>query len=146
MEDSISDHFPIFNLTDVKLGLKNAKVTHAVTRIITQDRADDFICYLEEEFAQFEQQSDVDTAAAHFMEAITNNMDRFFPKKRYQRKTTPKNPWMTSGILISINVKNELYKKYLRERTVESLRRYKHYRNVLIDAIRKAKQLYYKKY
>ena len=90
VEDSISDHFPIFNLTDVKLGLKSPKVTRTVTRIITQDRADDFICYLEEEFAQFEQHSDVDTAAAHFMEAITNNMDSFFPKKSINAKQPQK--------------------------------------------------------
>lgn len=52
---------------------------------------------------------------------------------------------MTTGILVSINVKNELYKSYIKERSTECLLRYRRYRNVLIDAIRKAKRLYYQK-
>ena len=84
-------------------------------------------------------------AAAHFMDTITDNMNRFFPSKRYRRKMTPKNPWMTEGILVSINVKNKLYENYLHERTSESLQRYKRYRNVLIDAIRKARKIISKK-
>ena len=52
---------------------------------------------------------------------------------------------MTNGILVSINVKNKLYKTYLHERTSESQQRFKRYRNVLIDAIREAKKNYCQK-
>ena len=48
MEDNISDHFPIFNLTDVKLGIKCHNMTSFVIRTITQDRTEDFIQYLKE--------------------------------------------------------------------------------------------------
>ena len=145
VEDGISDHFPIFNMTEVKLDTMAHKATHFVSRIITQERADEFSQFLEEEFAQFDSHVDVNTAAAHFMDTIADNMNKFFPSKRYLRKTTPKNPWMTNGILVSINVKNKLYTTYLHERTSESQQRFKRYRNVLIDAIREAKKNYYQK-
>ena len=145
VEDSISDHFPIFNMTEVKLDTMTHKATHFVSRIITQERADEFSGYLKDEFAHFDRHVDVNTAAAHFMDTITGSMNRFFPSKRYLRKTTPKNPWMTNGILVSVNAKNKLYKIYLHERTHESQQRYKRYRNVLIGAIREAKKNYYQK-
>ena len=97
------------------------------------------------EFVDFEQHKEVNIAATHFMEVISDAMNKFFPTKRYFRKTTPKKPWMTNGILVSINVMNELYKKYLHERTTNSFQKYKRYRNVLIDAVRKAKRNYYQK-
>ena len=145
IEDSISDHFPILNLTDIKLGKKYHKPTYFMSRIITQERADDCRQYLDTEFMHFEQHEDVNVAATQFMQVIADAMNKFFPTKRYFRKTTPKKPWMTNGILVSINVKNELYKKYLHEKNTTNFQRYKRYRNVLIDAIRKAKRNYYQK-
>ena len=59
------------------------------------------------------------------------------------RHTTPIQPWVTPGLLRSINFRNKLLKEFLRNRCKEKLKKFKKYRNVLRVAIRRAKQSYY---
>ena len=60
-------------------------------------------------------------------------------------KTIPQSPWITKGLLKSINVKNKLYKQYLLRSTGDHLVKFKTYRNKLNNLIRKSKREYYHK-
>lgn len=59
------------------------------------------------------------------------------------RYTSPIQPWVTPGILRSINLRNKLLKDFLKCRTTEKLNKFKKYRNVLRVTLRRAKQSYY---
>ena len=60
-----------------------------------------------------------------------------------KRKRDPKLPWITKGLLKSINHKNKLYKDYVKCPSNNKQQKFKTYRNKLHGLIRKAKRLYY---
>ena len=62
------------------------------------------------------------------------------PLKRYkcQNKTEPMFPWISKGLLKSINTKNKLYKRYVQKPSEERLNKFKTYRNNLNNLIRKS--------
>ena len=55
----------------------------------------------------------------------------------------PLSPWVTKGLLKSINKKNNLYKKYLKNPSDRNLQSFKTYRNKLNMLIRKSKRRHY---
>ena len=52
-------------------------------------------------------------------------------------------PWITKGLLKSINKKNKLYKQYLNSPSKKGLQKFKTYKNKLNMIIRKAKRKYF---
>ena len=52
----------------------------------------------------------------------------------YQREKDPLSPWITKGLLKSINKKNKLYKYYLQSPTSEKLQKFKTYKNKIEHA------------
>ena len=74
-----------------------------------------------------------------------------FTKKvvKYNKKKHKKSKWMTSALLKSINIKNQLYKKWIKTdvNNVEIYSRlkkeFKSYYNTLRRSIRETKRLYY---
>ena len=71
--------------------------------------------------------------------------DECIPLKKCtsKRKRDPKLPWITKGLLKSINHKNKLYKEYVQCPSNNKKQKFKTYRNKLHGLIRKAKRLYY---
>ena len=55
----------------------------------------------------------------------------------------PMSPWITKGLLKSINKKNKLYKQYLNSPSKKGLQKFKTYKNKLNMIIRKAKRKYF---
>ena len=51
-------------------------------------------------------------------------------------------PWITKGLLKSINKKNKLYKQYIQSPTKANLQKFKTYKNKLNMLIRKSKRIY----
>ena len=54
-------------------------------------------------------------------------------------KKEPMSPWITKGLLKSINKKNKLYEQYLNSPSKERLQKFKTYKNKLNMWIRKSK-------
>ena len=59
------------------------------------------------------------------------------------RKKEPMSPWITKGLLKSINKKNKLYKQYLNSPSKERLQKFKTYKNKLNMLIRKSKRSHF---
>jgi len=76
---------------------------------------------------------------------MQNLIDECIPlrKCKNDRKKNPLLPWVTGGLLTSINKKNNLYRKYKIKPTYTNFNAYKLYRNKLHSLIRKAKRQYY---
>ena len=88
----------------------------------------------------------VNELADSFLATFTEVVDQFAPKKnasRKERKIRSK-PWISRGLLKSIQTKNRLFKQLLRNRDNAILRsKYKTYRNTLNRLLRRAKSNYY---
>ena len=143
IENTISDHYPILlstELTDVE---KSNVPTVNYNRKITSEMATLFNEKLVDEFCSFQNFQNASDATDFFCNVITSNIDTYFPIKRSCRKTQPLKPWISQGILASINTKNNLYKSFLQRRSDEALMRFKTYKNRLLNVIRAAKKKHY---
>lgn len=74
--------------------------------------------------------------------------DECIPLKKCTRKPKkePLSPWITKGLLCSINTKNKLYKQYVRCPASVHLQQFRTFRNKLHGLIRKSKRMYYFKH
>ena len=74
-------------------------------------------------------------------------IDKYIPfrKCNRSRKKDPMSPWITEGLLRSINNTNKLYKVYKNSATEENLNKYKSYRNKLHNLIRKMRRQYFER-
>jgi len=82
-----------------------------------------------------------------FVSIFTKIYDECIPMRKYKctNKTEPRFPWITRGLLKSINTKNKLYKRYIQKPCEERLSIFKNYRNKLNSLIRKSKREYYER-
>ena len=66
---------------------------------------------------------DSNTDYDNFIKKFTKVYDECIPlkKSKINRKTIPQSPWITKGLLKSINVQNKLYKQYLLRPTEDHL-------------------------
>ena len=142
VETDVSDHFPIFVSTDLDDAHKNLEPKQK-KRLITQDRIDLCNQHLIAVFDNFENIESLDNAMETFCGALESSIDYFFPIQIKNRRTLPIKPWITQGILRSINEKNSLYRLYLQHKCEDRLRRYKRYKNQLLAIIRESKKDYY---
>lgn len=61
-------------------------------------------------------------------------------------KTKPRcSPWITKGLINACKKKNQLYRKFIKQRTSESEIKYKTYKNKLTAVLRKCKKEYYQR-
>ena len=58
-------------------------------------------------------------------------------------KKSPRLPWISKAVLRSINRKNDLYYKYKLEKTDQSKKKYRSYKNILTNIIRVEKKNYF---
>lgn len=91
---------------------------------------------------------DVNTLFQSFYSKVNNCINRHAPIRKLSRKETKHmcKPWITPGIKTSIKIKNKLYKKYLKSRSIYDFTKYKYYRNKISQLLRTSKQDYYQKY
>ena len=83
---------------------------------------------------------DADQAFNYFIRKLKRIYNKSFPFVMITNKNTNK-PWLTRGILKSINTKNKLYSQAKRNLIYKS--KYVQYRNKLTTILRQAKQHYY---
>jgi len=92
------------------------------------------------------QESDPTVAYEYFYSQFKAIFNRSFPEKttKLSYRNTPRQPWMTKGLLKSCNKKTNLFKTYCQTQSIQSKNRYITYRNKFNSILHKAKQTYYK--
>ena len=85
---------------------------------------------------EFYQETDANEACDKIIQTYSSGIDRYSYTYKPTRKNTPIKPWITPGILASINRKNELFilknNSVFTANTIE----YRRYRNILVGVIR----------
>ena len=88
---------------------------------------------------------DPNEAYNDFIEGYSRIYNTCFPLKVLKGKQVNKffSPWLSRGLLKSVNKKNRLYKKFVTSSSTSSAMKYKAYKNKLTHLIRIAKRKYY---
>ena len=88
---------------------------------------------------------DPNEAYNDFIEECFRIYNTCFPLKVLKGKQVNKffSPWLSRGLLKSVNKKNRLYKKFVTSSSTSSETKYKAYKNKLTHLIRIAKRKYY---
>ena len=143
----ITDHMPTVLTT------RNNLTNHSgSTKKITYKRihTDDNIAKLKQRLIDVKWQEILDNNNANddynkFNETFDTVYNECVPLKKCtnNRRKEPMSPWITKGLLKSINKKNKLYKQYLHSPSNKGLQKFKTYKNKLNMLIRKAKRKYF---
>ena len=150
----ISDHQPIILFTGD--GLPPTRAKYITIRTNTDDRKDHFKqCFHNKHvFDQLDTNIHIPDPNYNYEileHALKETHSECFPERRvrFNDKKHKKTPWITNGILRSINTRNKLYKK-LKNTKIDSPNyitnktNFNKYRNTLNKTITNAKRVYYK--
>ena len=142
----ITDHMPTVLTT------RNNLTNHSgSTKKITYKRihTDDNIAKFKQRLIDVKWQEILDNNNANddynkFIETFDTLYNECVPLKKCtnNRRKEPMSPWITKGLLKSINKKNKLYKQYLHSPSNKGLQQFKTYKNKSNMLIRKAKRKY----
>ena len=148
----LSDHLPVFQLTTLDAKLHNVQMQYdneLFNSNVDHRELDRKLCCVN--WSSVTNCDDVSKSHAFFMNTLKKLHDdceykdgkttRVFKKTR--KKETIRKPWITRGILKSINKKQRLYWKHTNDPSGNNERVYKCYRNKLNDIIRSSKQKYF---
>ena len=137
-----SDHFSIFSSSKIYLE-KNIKVEEYRTSF-DYSHIDALKEFLANELENLHTVDNAEDACNKLIDSYTEGVAKFSRKKRLTRKNNTIQPWVTPGLLNSINQKNILFSAKLKYPTTHNISRYNTYRNCLNSALRNAKKRYFK--
>lgn len=142
----ISDHLPVFTLFDCELKKMENSTQMLYKREKNEQSINGLIFSLSiQDWSPVYNEVDVDKSYDTFLDIFMSLYDEHCPVKELLKKSKRnKSPWLTKGIINACKKKNNLYKLFIKSKTVEAELRYKRYRNKLTDIIRSSKQLYYR--
>uniref|UniRef100_A0A8C7XUM2 Reverse transcriptase domain-containing protein n=1 Tax=Oryzias sinensis TaxID=183150 RepID=A0A8C7XUM2_9TELE len=139
----ITDHLPVFALFDINVKtkkiikepvykrLRNEKTMNALNNDLSRQN-----------WNSVYREKDVDIAYKCFLEIFRSLYNKNCPIYKFKNKYA-KCPWLTAGLQNACKKKNNLYKKFLKQRTRESEQRYKSYKNKLTEITRYSKKVYF---
>ena len=149
---SISDHLPQYAILQWENKPNHRQKTKTLKRDFRNFNRENFLndfrnCPWDNIFHEKSPGEKLDV----FITQTTEVIDRHAPIKAFKQKyTQARKPWITPGILKSINTRDQLQKKYLRSRTPalkqEKHKTFKKYKNLLLKIMRQSKSEYYKKF
>ena len=139
----VSDHYPTFLIShsphippSPQASMKRNISPRNVSRLKSELASVDWGIVMSDNSA--------DSAYSSFSDIFRHCFDRccpYYPVKNKLNRT--KSPWLSIGILKSIQRKNKLFKKFKINPTPSNKSAYSLYQNVLTDTIRMAKKMYY---
>ena len=140
----ISDHLPVYSFSTDKV------ITHKTIiinyRKMNRHSIENFNNLLANEtWDDVLLGGDTNNSYNHFESKLSSIFNKSFPQvsKKVKLFNNTSKPWLTTGIIISIQHKSKLYKKYLKSPTPIHRDNYKKFNNLLKRIIRLAERNYY---
>ena len=141
----LSDHFTIYGLLSL-LQKRESQPVKFQKEIFNMQKIPELNEYLEDQLASFQTITDPNLACDLLVKSYTEGILKYTKTVKPSRRRVPLKPWISPGILCSINRKNKLYKKYLQTNSDKHEKAYQKYRNFLTNVLREAKRLYFQNY
>ena len=148
---SISDHMTQFLTIPKKTKERHKTFSKVTKRCYKHFNSDLFKQDIEniDWSSHIKDDDDVNNSIAFFLKTFEKILDVHAPYKlltRNELKLKTK-PWITKGILKSISIKNNLYKRYIKSKNSENkdllFTKFKSYRNNISNLLRSSKKSYY---
>lgn len=137
----LSDHLPIFIKVPARKYIPKSPI-HA--RNCTTNNIRRFVSSIKENnWDDVLDKHDVNVAYDIFYNIVDSTYNDCFPYRKITKRGKKKHPWITKGILTSIQRKNKLFKRYIKNSTESNKTSYNTYRNKLNHVIRFSKRLYF---
>ena len=145
----ITDHFPTILVTKCR----NAKVSQDSKNknpfVYKRKHTEDNVSHFKQKLSQVDWNdilhgTDADCDYNKCVDEFNELYDECIPLRKcsVNRRKVPQSPWITKGILKSIQNKNKLYKEHLQYPDEKRAIKFKTYRNKLNNFIRKSKREY----
>ena len=141
--DDLSDHMPcmvtLFNQRKCK---KEGRIVKS--RPLTDKNIQKINSDLLRNWEQELEGKNVEESFNIFHDILIQTIDKYAPEteKRISAKKLIKDPWITKGLITSMNRQRKLYQNMLMEKTDQSKQKYTTYRNKLKCLIRASKRKY----
>ena len=144
MIEDISDHFAcLVILKDQNKSIKGPK--YIKTRNLDNQKITSIVVSLQEHnWKEILEPLNADDGFNVFHSILTRSIDKIAPEIeiKISKSKTPRDPWITKGMLQSIQKQKKLYLEQLSDTTKTN--KYKAYRNQLQKILRKAKITYFR--
>ena len=140
--NDLSDHLPVFAYINDAI-LTRSTERKIMMRTFNNDNLQKFNENLSNvKWSSFRNMEDPNEAYNDFIEEYSSVYNACFPLKVFKGKqvNTFFSPWLSPGLLKSVNKKNRLYKKLVTSPSTSSETKYKAYKNKLTHLIRIAKK------
>ena len=140
----ITDHFPIFLIKPLHRS-QEKNTEFIIKRAINDNKIDSFRENLSRvDWSHVFNNDNANEAYNIFLSTFLRIYDCTFQKEIFEIKAkTRRSPWMTKGLIRSSKIKQRLYNKLLKNRSVNNEDRYKTYKNLFEKLKRAAKKHYY---
>ena len=142
--EDISDHFAcLVILKDQNKSIKGPK--YIKTQNLDDHKITNIVASLQEHnWKEILESLNADDGFNVFHSILTRSIDKLAPETeiRTSKSKTPRDPWITKGMLQSIQKQKKLYLEQLSDTT--KMNKYKAYRNQLQKILRKAKITYFR--
>ena len=138
--NDLSDHFPVY----LTLTMEKSTVSRQCRKITSFNyrRIKELRSHLQTELEDIFLVKDPDEACEKIIQAYSSGISRYSFTYTPSRKNTPIKPWITPGILASINRKNELFTLKSNSPSSFNVNEYRRYRNVLVGVLRESKKAF----
>ena len=147
----VSDHLPVFQFTTLDSSDKNRDKTRQYfehqnfTNDVNYTDLIQDLCSVN--WSCIDTCNDVNVSYDAFLETLSQICNKHTPKptalkSRKRKKTIIRKPWITKGILNSINRKQRLFRTYISSPSCKNKLIYKRYRNKLNNIMRASKRTY----
>ena len=142
--NDLSDHLPVFAYFSGKTLTRDGENKVFIRKIIDENLRKFNENVSNTNWASFLDE-DLNMAYDNFIDEYSRVYNACFPLNVIKGKllNNCSSPWITPGLLKSINKKNRLYEKFIRSPSLSNERKYKTYKNKLNHLIRIAKRKYY---
>merc|ERR1712208_58752 len=139
----ITDHLPNF-ISIYKTHCRNYTKDRPLVRIFSETNIENVKTAISNiDWESTLNTSDTNEAYDVFYNKLFQMYEASFPSKRLSRKRAKDKPWISNGIKKCISRRNTLYRKKIQNPTLENIRKFTNYRNILSSCIQQAEIVYY---
>ena len=139
----LTDHFPIFQITQLKL-ITNPSPRKKQIRSINSSNMNKFQSKLADtDWSFLYNINSANDCYNAFSRHLTPIYNQSFPIKVVDESPHPSKPWFSKGLLTSCKRKNSLYKQYVINPTPQNKSKYKKFRNKYNFLVKLARKKYF---